>query len=313
MIRLIIKRVLISIPLLLVVSLLVFVIQSFIPGDAARQLAGLTASNADVDKVREQLGLNLPLWEQYWHWLMGVFHGTLGTSLLNQQSVTAELNQRLPVTLSLVIGATVVATIVGIVLGVVSSKGKGVAARAIDVLSIGGLAMPSFWLALLLIALFSVTLGLFPSTGYIQFGASPSGWVWSLVLPVVALALTGITAIAKQTREAMLDVLGSDFVRNLRANGIPERSVVYKHALRSSAVRIVTISGLLFIGALGGSVVIEQIFGLPGLGSLAVSATSAKDIPIIQGIAVYFTLLVVAVNLVTDIAYGWINPKVRTS
>jgi len=313
MIKLIIRRLLISIPLLFVVSVLVFVLQSFIPGDAARQIAGIYASADDVERVRVELGLNLPVWEQYWRWLLGVFQGSLGNSLLDKQAVIGILNQRLPVTLSLVIGSTVVATVVGVVLGVASSRGRAVTARVIDVLSIIGLAVPSFWLGLLLISVFSVQFRLFPAIGYVAIEDSLSGWASSLVLPVTALALAGITAIAKQTREAMLDTLGSDFVRNLRANGIPERSIVFKHALRSSALRIVTISGLLFVGALGGSVVIEQVFGLPGLGSLAVFATTAKDIPVIQGIAVYFTLLVVAANLLTDISYGWINPKVRTS
>jgi len=197
------------------------------------------------------------------------------------------------------------------VLGVLSSRGHPLIARLVDVLPIGGLAVPSFWLALILISVFSVKLGLLPATGYVSLGDSASGWAQSLVLPVIALSMNGVTAIAKLTREAMLDVLGSEFVRNLRANGIPEWSVVYRHALRSSAMRILTMAGLLFIGALGGSVVIEHVFGIPGLGSLAVSATTAKDFPLIQGVAIYFTLLVIGVNLLTDISYAWINPRMR--
>ena len=311
MLRLITRRILISIPLLFVVSVIVFVLQSLIPGDAARQLAGLQASPEQVDALRKTLGLDRPVLEQYGAWLSGVLHGSLGHSLLNNQEVTTALGQRLPVTLSLVLGATLVATVIGTVLGVVSSRGRGAAATLIDVLSIVGLAVPGFWLALMMIALFSVQLGLFPATGYVALTDDPAGWAQSLVLPVLALALTGITSVAKQTREAMMDVLGSEFIRNLRANGIRSGSIVYKHALRSSAVRIITITGLLFIGSLSGSVVLEQVFALPGLGSLAVTSTSAKDIPMIQGIAVYFTLLVIIVNLITDIAYGWINPKVR--
>lgn len=313
MLNLILRRLAISLPLLFVVSILVFILQSFIPGNAARAIAGVQASQATVDHIRDELGLNLPIWQQYWNWLVDVFHGSLGNSLLNGQPVVGLLNQRLPVTLSLVIGATVVATVLGVLLGVVSSRGHGVTARLIDVLSIGGLAVPGFWLALVLITVFSVGLGMFPSTGYVALTSSLGGWAWSLTLPVLALALTGITSIAKQTREAMMDVLGSDFIRNLRANGIPERSVIFRHALRSSGVSVLTISGLIFVGALSGSVVVEQVFGLPGLGSLAISATQGKDMTAIQGIAVYFTLIVIIVNLVIDIAYGWINPKVRTA
>ncbi len=199
MIKLISRRLLISLPLLLVVSMIVFVLQSLIPGDAARQLAGIYATPDDIERVRGELGLNLPVYQQYWRWLVQVFHGSLGESLLDKQPVIGVLNQRLPVTLSLVVGATAVATIVGVILGVVSSGGHKLTARVIDVLSIVGLAIPSFWLGLLLISFFSVRLGLFPSIGYVSFQDSLSGWASSLALPVTALALNGITAIAKQT------------------------------------------------------------------------------------------------------------------
>jgi peptide/nickel transport system permease protein len=291
--------------------MIVFVLESLIPGDVARGVLGVSATPAQVATLRREAGLDLPLWRQYTDWLGSALHGSLGNSLVDHSSVAGALDQRLPVTLSLVLGATLAATLVGLVLGVLSSRGQPLVARLIDVLSIGGLAVPSFWLALILISVFSVKLGLLPATGYVTFGDSPSGWAQSLVLPVIALSMNGVTAIAKLTREAMLDVLSSEFIRNLRANGIPERSVVYRHALRSSAMRIITMSGLLFIGALGGSVVIEHVFGIPGLGSLAVSATTAKDIPLIQGVAIYFTLLVIGVNLLTDISYAWINPRMR--
>jgi peptide/nickel transport system permease protein len=310
--RLVLRRLLSSIPLLLIVSMIVFVLESLIPGDVARGVAGVNATAAQIAMLNREAGLDQPLWVQYMHWLGNALHGSLGSSLVDHSSVAGALASRLPVTLSLVIGATLVATVAGMVLGVLSSRGNRLVARVVDVLSIGGLAVPSFWLALILISLFAVKLRLLPATGYIRFGDSPSGWAQSLVLPVVALSMNGVTAIAKLTREAMLDVLDSEFVRNLRANGIPERSVVYRHALRSSAMRITTMSALLFIGALGGSVVIENVFGIPGLGSLAVAATTAKDYPVIQGVAIYFTLLVIAVNLLTDVTYGWINPRVRT-
>ncbi|QXJ21377.1 ABC transporter permease [Actinomadura graeca] len=311
--RILMRRLLLSVPLLFVVSIVVFVLQSLIPGDAASQLAGLQATRQDVERLQRQLHLDEPVWAQYWHWLDGVFHGSLGNSLTNKEAVTTALATRLPVTLSLVIGATVLATVLGVVLGVASSKAGTVAGRLVDLLSIGGLAIPGFWLGLLLISLVSVRLGLLPATGYVKFTDSPGGWARSLLLPVTALALSGVTAIAKQTREAMLDVLRRPYIDNLRANGVPERRIVFKHALRSAAIPITTMSSILLVGALGGSVVIEQVFGLPGLGSLAVSATGTKDIPVIQGVAVYFTLLVVAANLVTDVAYVLIDSRVRAS
>ncbi|PZG38883.1 ABC transporter permease [Spongiactinospora gelatinilytica] len=313
MTRILVRRLLLSVPLLFVVSIVVFVLQSLIPGDAASQLAGLQATQEDVQRLRRQLNLDEPIWTQYWHWLDGVFHGSLGTSLTNKEAVTTALGTRLPVTLSLVLGATLLATVLGVVLGVISGKAGPLAERLVDLLSIAGLAVPSFWLGLLLIALVSVRLGLLPATGYVRFADSPSGWAQSLLLPVVALGLAGVTAIAKQTREAMLDVLRRPYIDNLRANGVPERRIVFRHALRGAAIPICTMSSILLVGALGGSIVIEQVFGLPGLGGLAVSATGSKDIPVIQGVAVYFTLLVVAANLLTDIAYLLIDPRVRAS
>ncbi|MCU1490522.1 MAG: transporter permease [Acidimicrobiaceae bacterium] len=312
MARLVLRRILVSVPSLVVVSVIVFVLQSLIPGDAADTLAGVNATAAHIAAVRAQLGLNRPLPVQYWHWLDGVFHGSLGNSLINGQPVTSLLDPRLEVTLSLVLGATVVASVIGVLLGTASSLDSRVVRRVLDVVSVVGMAIPSFWVALLLIAWVSVRLGWLPATGYVSLSSSPLEWARSLILPVIALALTGMTAIAKQTREAMLDVLQRDYIRNLRANGTGEGSVIFRHAFRSAAMPVVTMSGLLFIGALGGSVIIEQIFGLPGLGEAAVAATSNKDIPVIQGVAVYFTLLVIGVNLVTDIIYGLLNPKVRT-
>ncbi|WP_242882358.1 ABC transporter permease [Actinomadura litoris] len=311
--RILMRRLLLSVPLLFVASAVVFVLQSLIPGDAARQLAGLQATRGDVLRLQRQLHLDEPVWEQYWHWLGGVLHGSLGTSLTNREPVTAALGARLPVTLSLVLGATLLATVLGVVLGVLAGRAGSFAGRVIDLLSVGGLAIPGFWLGLLLISLVSVRLGLLPATGYVRFTDSPNGWAESLLLPVTALALSGVTAVAKQTREAMLDVLRRPYIDNLRANGVPERRVVFRHALRGAAIPICTMSSILMVGALGGSVVIEQVFGLPGLGSLAVSATGSKDIPVIQGVAVYFTLLVVAANLLTDIAYLLIDPRVRAS
>lgn len=313
MTRLILHRLILSVPLLFVVSVIAFLLQSLIPGDAARQFVGLTATPEQVEQARETLGLDKPLYAQYGTWVAGAFRGDLGVSMANQQPVIDQIAQRLPVTLSLVILATLVAVVVGVLLGVVSIRGNRVVARVFDVLSIGGLALPNFWIALILVAVFAVSLGLFPATGYVPATSSVAGWAGALVLPVAALAMTGITTIAKQTRESMLDIQSSEHVRNLRLNGIPERSVIFRHVLRGSAVRIVTVAGLLFIGALGGSVVVEQVFGLPGLGSLAVNATSTKDIPVIQGVAVTFTLLVVVMNLITDIVYGWLNPRVRAS
>lgn len=311
MLRLILKRIAISLPLLLVVSMLTFLIQGIIPGDMATTLGGLDASPEQLAQIRERLGLNDPILVQYWHWLAKALHGDLGVSMANGEPVTSVLSTRLPVTLSLVIGATLVALLIGVTLGILSSWGPRFIGRIVDVLSVLGLAAPGFWIALILVSIFSVSLGLLPASGYTSPKDSLHDWLIGLILPVLAISSQGLTSIAKQTRESMLDVSSRDFIRNLRANGIPERSTVLRHALRNAAIPVITITGLLFIGALTGSITVEQVFGLPGLGSLAVQATMSKDLPLIQGVTVAFTSLVVVVNLVTDVAYGIINPKVR--
>ena len=311
MLALITRRLLLSVPLVFVVTGLSFALESLVPGDAAIGLLGANATPASLAQLRAQLGLNSPWYDQYAHWLNQLVHGSLGYSLVNGQSVTSALNTRLPVTLSL-LGVTMIFAIVcGVAVGTLTAIRRGGLARSIDVGSVIGLAIPSFWLALILISVFSVRLGWLPATSYVSFATSPSEWLRSLILPALALGLGQMTILAKQTKDAMSDTLASPYVQSLRANGIREPAVIFKHAFRNAAIPVVTTAGLLFVGALSGAVVIEQLFVLPGLGTLAVQATSQHDIPVIQGIALYFTLIVVAVNLVVDLSYGWLNPRIR--
>lgn len=309
--RVITRRLLLSVPLVFVVSVFTFVLESLAPGDAARQILSTQFSPARYAQLRRQLGLNEPLLAQYWHWTDGVIHGNLGQSVFSGATVTSILNGRLGVTLSLIIGTVVVSGVAGVVLGVISALHGGVLGRGADVLSLIGLALPNFWFGLVLISVFAVRLHVFPATGYVSPAQSLPGWLGSLVLPVVTLSAAGLAIIAKQTRDAMLDVLDREFIRALRAKGIPERTIILRHALRSAATPVVTVLGLLFVGMFSGTVLVETAFAMPGLGSLAVQATTEHDLPMVQGVAIYFTLMVVAVNLLVDLAYGWLNPKVR--
>lgn len=313
MVRLILRRLALSVPLVLVVSMLVFVLEALTPGNAARSILGSGGTQAQYQALRRQLGLNQPLVVQYWHYIDKVFHGNFGSSLLTGQAVTTLLNQRLPVTLSLIILSTLLAAVAGILLGTISAVRGGVIGKIVDVLSMAGLALPSFWLGLVLVVLFAEDLRWFPATGYTALDVSVTAWLRSLVLPVIALGMAGIAGIAKTTRESMLDVLSRDFIRTLRAAGVPENSIIWKHALRNAAIPVLSITSLIFIGALSGTVFVETVFVLPGLGSLLVTAVNNHEIAEIEGVAIYFTLIVVAVNLIVDIAYGWLNPKVRTS
>lgn len=313
MMRLIGRRLALSIPLLLVVSLSTFVLVTLIPGDAARTIVGSSGTEEQYEMLRNALGLDQPLPGRYWDWLQGAAHGDLGESAFGQEPVVSVLNSRLSVTLSLVIGSTLVATLLGVLIGIGGALRPASLGRALDAVALVGLAIPNFFLGLLLVAWFAVAVPLFPATGYVEPAESVTEWLRSLVLPVVAIAAPGVAVIAKQTRDAMNDALGRPFIRTLRACGVRRRSLVLKHALRSAAIPLVTVVGLVFVGALSGAVVIESVFAMPGLGSVAVESTAERDLPMIQGVAVYFTVLVVVVNLVVDLLYGWIDPRVRAS
>jgi peptide/nickel transport system permease protein len=308
---LIIRRLAISVPLIFVVSILVFVLEALTPGNAARALLGAGGTPEQYAALRRQLGLDQPLYQQYWHYIDRVLHGSFGTSIFTGQPVTTVLNARLPTTLSLIILSTVLAAVVGILLGTISAVRGGVIGRIVDVVSVAGLALPNFWLGLILVVIFSIDLHLFPAIGYTSLLQSPVEWIRSLVLPVVALSLAGVAGIAKTTRDSMLEIMNRDFIRTLRANGVSARSIIWKHALKNAAIPVVSIMNVIFISALSGTIFIESVFVLPGLGSLIVTAVTNHDIYEIEGVAIYFTLIVIAVNLIIDVAYGWLNPRVR--
>lgn len=313
-VRVIVRRLLLAVPLFFVVSALSFVLVSLTPGNAAEVLLGNSATPQAIVQVQHQLGLNLPLYEQYWHWLSGAVQGNLGASLVSKQSVAASITgTRLWVTLSLIGGALLVTAVVGVGLGMISAIRGGVLGRVLDAFSLVGYALPSFWVGAVLIALFAVKLRWFPAVGYVAFSQSPGQWLRSIILPVLALSLGSVALVAKYTREAMLDVLASEYVRMLWANGIPARSIYFRHALKNAAARIITVLGIIVVGLLTGTVLVESVFALPGLGGLAVLATNQHDLPTIQGVVVLFTIVVIIVNLAVDLAYSWLNPRVMSS
>jgi peptide/nickel transport system permease protein len=305
------QRVLMGLVLLFVVSALSFVLVSLTPGDAARTVLGIQAPPEAYEKLRHALGLDLPLYEQYWRWAGHVLHGDLGSSLFTDETVTRLVSQRLPITASLLIGTLLVSTLVGVGLGLTSAVRGGVLGRAVDALALVGFSLPAFWVGAVLISIFAVKLGWLPATGYVPFADSPGGWLRSLVLPVVALSLGPIASIAKQTRDAMLDVLSREYIRMAWANGISARSIFFKHALKNTSMRIVTVLGVEAVGLLGGAIVIENVFGLPGLGSLAVNATTQHDLPVVLGLVMCFTVMVIVLNFFIDVAYAYLDPRVR--
>jgi len=242
--------------------------------------------------------------------VLGAVQGDLGSSLFSGESVTSMLASRLPVTLSLAVLTLLLTVALGVGLGALSAIRGGALARALDAGSLIAMSVPSFWFAAVIIVAFAVMIPLFPASGYVAFADSPYWWFMSLVLPVLALATSGVAGLALQMRGQMVAVLRSDFVKALRANGISPRSILFRHVLKNAAGPAVTIAGLLTVGLLGGTVFMERVFGMAGLGTLAVNATARHDLPVIQGVVVYFTLVVIAVNLATDFAYAALNPKV---
>jgi peptide/nickel transport system permease protein len=305
------RRLLMAAALLFVVSALSFVLVSVTPGDPARAILGIQASPEAYDNLREEMGLNLPLYERYWHWLRQALAGDLGISIFTGEPVTRMIVARLPVTASLIAWSVLVSAILGVGLGAFSAVRGGVVGRAVDAFALIGFALPSFWIGAVLISILSVRVRLLPAAGYVPLDESAIDWFRSLVLPVFALSLGGIAALAKQTREAMLDVLSSEYIRVAWANGIRARSIYMTHAFKNAAVRVATILGVQAVGMLGGTVVVENLFALPGLGTLAISATVQHDLPVVQGVVLYFTVMVVVINLLIDLAYTWLNPRVH--
>ena len=245
--------------------------------------------------------------------MSNALQGDLGVSWISGQPVTEALTSRVAVTLSLVIGATLVTAVVSVALGVLAAKRRGWADRLAQVVAVLGFAIPGFLVALGLVLVFAINLGWFEPTGYTQFSESPTGWLSSITLPVIALALGGIAGVSAQIRGSMIDALRLDYVRTLRSRGLSERRVVYKHVLRNAAGPALSVLGLQFVGLLSGAVIIEVIFAIPGLGQATVVATVQGDIPLVMGVVLVTVVLVVILNLVVDLLQGWLNPKVRLS
>ena len=310
MIFFIVRRLLAGVLLILAVSIVTFVLIYSGGNDIARNILGEQAPQEAVAQRAEELGLNLPIWQQYTNWLTSALGGDLGSSFYNNQPVANALANRVPVTLSIVIGAVVVIGILSAVLGVIAAVRRGAVDRTVQVFNVIASAIPNYWLALLLVATFAITIPLFPATGYIRLTDDPVGWLMSITLPIAALSIGGLAA-ASIVRSSMIDVMRQDYIRTLQSRGLSRREILYVHAFRNAAAPWLTMLGLLFIGLISGAVTIEKIFALPGLGSLTVTAATQGDVPIIMGVVLVIVVLIVIVYLLIDIATAWLNPKVR--
>jgi peptide/nickel transport system permease protein len=305
------RRLLLLPPILLLISVLVFGLSVIIPGDPARALAGLNAPNSEVVRIRHQLGLDKPLVVQYWTWLDHALHGNLGISLVANSSVASQLKVRFPVTLSMAIGGLVVTLLIGIPAGLLAGTRQGrVADRATTVGSSAAIAIPDFWLAMVLVVIFAVKLHVLPAIGYVGL-SDPVAWATHMYLPWIALGLSGGATLARQLRSSIIDVLDQDYIRTAEAKGVRRRSIILKHAMKNAAMVPLTLVGLQFAYLLGGTIILENIFAMPGLGQYFFQALNAKDLPVIQGVTLVYALTFVLMNLLVDVLYGFINPKVR--
>jgi peptide/nickel transport system permease protein len=304
-------RVAASIPILFIVTVVVFAIPYLIPGDPALTIAGPSASNEDVEEIRTNLGLDEPVVVQYLSWLSRTVQGDLGQSYIVGREVSTMIRERMEVTLSLAFLSTLFAAVVGIPLGIAAATKIGsVRDSAAVVISSLGIAIPNYWLAAMLVTFFAVRLRWFPPAGYVRIGEDPVEWAYHLVLPTIALGAIAAAEITRQTRARLSETLDLDYVRTARMKGLPRRKVIGKHAMKNASIPIVTALGLTLTIVLGGSVIIEQMFGMAGLGELAITAVTARDIPVLQGIVLFTTLIAVGVNLVVDIATSYLDPRV---
>ena len=312
MLRYILKRLFAFIPTVFIVVTIIFFLTRIIPGDPAWVLIGhQLATEEKAAEVRKELGLDKPVLTQYGTWLSNIIKGDFGTSIFYKRPVFEIISEKFPVTLSLASLSLLVTILIGIPLGILSAARHNTRTDYFcTAFSVIGISLPSFWLGFLFIILFSVILGWFPTSGYrsLSFGFLP--WIRHLFLPVITLSLAEMALLTRMTRSSMLEVLGQEYITTAWAKGLNERMVVFKHAFKNALITIVTVVGLIFALSLGGSVLIENVFAIPGLGRLIVTAAIRRDYPIVEAGMIYFTVIALFVNLLVDISYTFINPKV---
>jgi peptide/nickel transport system permease protein len=310
---LILRRLLSLIPLLLLVSFGVFMLTALVPGDAAVTLAGgENATPERIAEVRQELHLDEPVLQQYGRWLGHAVQGDFGASLYSHVPVSEDIRHRLPITLGLMLATVVVGVAVGVPVGIASALRAG---KAVDKASRVGtslaVAIPSYWLGIELVVLFAVKLKVLPPSGYVGFAEDPLEWARHMVLPAVALGVWSAASLSRQLRSSLIDALDTRYVRTAWAKGSGTTRVVMGHAMKNAAIPVITVLGIQIAFLLGGTVIIEQIFSIPGLGPYFIRAVTSFDIPAVQGVAVVFVLVTVSLSLMVDIAYGFLDPRVR--
>jgi len=313
MVRLIVRRLLLLVPTVLFGSVLIFAMVQIIPGGAAETIAGEDASPQTIERIREQLGLDRPLYEQYLSWLNGIVHGDFGRALLDNRPLGADIADRLPHTLELALAALLVALLIGLPLGAASAIYRRTAAdSAITAVSGVALAIPEFWIAMVAINLFAIRLAWLPATGLEPWSAGWQPHLASMLMPVLTLSTGAAAVVTRFTRSGMIQALDSPYIRTARSLGLAPTAIYLRFALKNALVPVVTISGIIAGALLGGAVLVEQVFVIPGLGAMLVTGVLQKDYPTVQSVALVLTIAVIILNLLVDIACGFLDPRTRS-
>lgn len=313
MLSFIAKRIAAGLVVLCAISFITYFLLYFSSSSIARNILGEFASQEQVTELEAKLGLDQPLLVRFFTWAGDALSGNFGVSWFTTEPVVTAITSRLPITLALVIVSILFMAVLSTALGMAAAVKRGWIDRMVQGAAVVGDAIPSFVMAIFLVTLFAIQLKFFPATSSISPDSPSSAWVASLTLPVIAIVINGVAGGAQQIRSAVIKQLERDYVRTLRSRGISETEILFKHVLRSAAPAGLTVLSLQFIGMLGGVTIIEQIFALPGMGSLAVQATTMADIPLVMGVVIYSVIIVIIVNLLVDVINGWLNPKVRVS
>ena len=312
--RFIAKRIISVIPVLIIVSIAIFSLIHLVPGDPATAMLGDLATEEDIAALRIRMGLDKPLIEQYFIWIGNIFHGDFGMSVVNNETVGSLIISHIRPTISLAIYALVIAAVIAIPLGMIASRKKGSAIdHVVSVISLAGISLPSFLLGLFLMLLFSVKFRIFPVSGYKEIREGFLEHIRSLTLPAIALGFMNAALMMRMTRASMLEVLGSDYIKMAKAKGVKEFSLLAKHAFKNTLVTLITIFGQSIVQALSGAAVVESLFAVPGLGQLMVNSIGRRDYYVIQAIVLLIAVINVVINLIIDILYGFVDPRVRVS
>lgn len=308
----ILRRLLSVVPVLFFMSLTIFLVLRIVPGDPARAMVGLEADPTAYQHARQLLGVDKPLYRQYLDWLGDAAHGNLGRSYRSNEQVSTMIKDRLPLTFQLTLIAATLAIVVALPLGIMAGAHRNSwLDRFATIFAASGIAIPGFWLALLLLTFFSVKLGWFQSFGFVPFRDDPVESMRSLTLPAIALAMPACAILTRMARSSVVDAMSNDYVRTARAKGLSESSVVFHHVVRNSMIPVITVLGIVLGQLLSGSIIVEVVFALPGIGRLAVDAILFRELVVVQGVVLLAATITVLINVAVDVGYGLLDPRVK--